>query len=268
MKAKSRKRLLISSIAMLLVAMLALGTATFAWFTQDTTATADTVYAQTVKASSLQITDKSSPTDSDWGTYINYGLGSKSGNDITYQTMFPASSGDGTNWFTAVSDAEHATTGTRVGNATPVTPTATNPKYVFKSMLNVRNGGDEGSIENVKITLSWGTSPSDYARIALVPAKVDGTFATNADFTTSVYDTEGESYKGQLTVNTETSSNITGKTTTTINIGTGTNHTLDAGQAEYYVLFIWFEGQDADCIDTNAGQKITNFTFTVTGDPV
>ena len=37
---KSRKRLLISSIAMLLVAMLALGTATFAWFTQNTTATA------------------------------------------------------------------------------------------------------------------------------------------------------------------------------------------------------------------------------------
>ena len=33
MKAKSRRRLLISSIAMLLVAMLALGTATFAWFT-------------------------------------------------------------------------------------------------------------------------------------------------------------------------------------------------------------------------------------------
>lgn len=51
MKTTSRKRLLISSVAMLLVAMLALGTATFAWFTQNTSATANEFSAKTVKAS-------------------------------------------------------------------------------------------------------------------------------------------------------------------------------------------------------------------------
>ena len=54
MKTKSRKRLLISSVAMLLVAMLALGTATFAWFTQNTSATANEFSAKTVKASELK----------------------------------------------------------------------------------------------------------------------------------------------------------------------------------------------------------------------
>ncbi|MCA9745179.1 MAG: hypothetical protein KC459_02915, partial [Ruminococcus sp.] len=57
MKTKSRKRLLISSVAMLLVAMLALGTATFAWFTQNTSATADGITVRTSKTSSLKISD-------------------------------------------------------------------------------------------------------------------------------------------------------------------------------------------------------------------
>ena len=55
MKTKSRKRLLISSVAMLLVAMLALGTATFAWFTQNTSATADGITVRTSKTSSLKM---------------------------------------------------------------------------------------------------------------------------------------------------------------------------------------------------------------------
>ena len=55
MKTTSRKRLLISSVAMLLVAMLALGTATFAWFTSSTTATASNINVKTIKSSELQI---------------------------------------------------------------------------------------------------------------------------------------------------------------------------------------------------------------------
>lgn len=46
MKTTSRKRLLISSVAMLLVAMLALGTATFAWFTTSTNPYADNFSAK------------------------------------------------------------------------------------------------------------------------------------------------------------------------------------------------------------------------------
>ena len=51
----TRKRALISSVAMLLVAMIALATATFAWFTKSTTATADQIKVQTIKASELVI---------------------------------------------------------------------------------------------------------------------------------------------------------------------------------------------------------------------
>ena len=54
----TKKRALISSVAMLLVAIIALGTATFAWFTTNTSATADKLSVKTIKASELQVSDE------------------------------------------------------------------------------------------------------------------------------------------------------------------------------------------------------------------
>ena len=51
----TKKRALISSVAMLLVAIIALGTATFAWFTSSTTAKANGIKVQTIKSSELVI---------------------------------------------------------------------------------------------------------------------------------------------------------------------------------------------------------------------
>ena len=55
MKKNSKKRVLLSSVAMLMVGAVSLGTATYAWFTQDTSATANGVNVKTSKMSSLQI---------------------------------------------------------------------------------------------------------------------------------------------------------------------------------------------------------------------
>ena len=76
---------------MLLVAMLALGTATFAWFTQNTTATADGLYAKTIKASTLKI----SKTDKAWTTHVAYGFGTAE----TQHIMDPASHAADGNWY-------------------------------------------------------------------------------------------------------------------------------------------------------------------------
>lgn len=51
----TRKRALISSVAMLLVAMIALGTATFAWFVADPTAKADGLQMKTTTSTGLVI---------------------------------------------------------------------------------------------------------------------------------------------------------------------------------------------------------------------
>ena len=81
MKAKSRKRLLISSTSMLLVSALALGTATFAWFTNNKKVTAEGMQVTAAAAKGLQITGvNGTPTDgvadTDWGaSYTFHELG-------------------------------------------------------------------------------------------------------------------------------------------------------------------------------------------------
>lgn len=244
MKTTSKKRMLISSVAMLLVAMLALGTATYAWFTSSTAVYADGINVRTTKASKLQI----SKSDGKWGNHVDYGVS---------KIMYPVSSANGTAWFKA--DAAKDTEFTaKAGTYAPVTDTT---DYVIKDQLNVMNNG-EADVTNVKIKFTF-PSNSDYLRVALVETSgIGASVADEGTFATSVYDNNGTTYKA-LSAATPAFTDITPKTTTEISIGT-----LTKGQAKYYNLYVWFEGQDEECIDTNAGQTLSKWQFDVTGDTV
>lgn len=249
MKTTSRKRLLVSSVAMLLVAMLALGTATFAWFTSSTTTTAKGLNVKTVKSSELVI----SSSDRNWRQTIDYG---QSG--VTYR---PASSADGTNWFTA--NAAKKSEFTRTGDFTSVG--AEKSSYVFEEELNIANKG-QAAVKDVKITISGFTN--NYARIALIEVDSEGNAIPGKTFANSVIDTEGEAYDAAKT--TTTTEEITPSTEMTINVGQleGKVGEAELGQAKYYLLRVWFEGQDTDCFDTNAGQEIGDITFSISGTTV
>lgn len=250
MKTTSRKRLLVSSVAMLLVAMLALGTATYAWFTSNTTATADGIAVKTAKTSTLEIS-KSGHT---WSTYVNYNHS---------KTMFPASTTTGTSFVKAVAAASDAST-LKSGTIT----SASGETYVFADQLNVRNNGD-GKVKDVTIEISNFTN--NYGRIAIVPANESGTITYPSDksFKDYVYDTDGETYNGLTNTDGDTVS-IKGDNTMTVTVGE-----LGKNEAKYFNLYVWFEGQDAQCFDTNAGQNLDDIatdpnkklTFTVTGTP-
>lgn len=273
MKAKSRRRLLISSVAMLLVAMLALGTATFAWFTQNTTANANGVYAQVVKTSSLQISKL--PSNTGWASSVAYGFGTSE----TAKKMYPASSTNGVNWVTAISD--NAQTGaikdgsaayinSSTGTLTKDTTSGTNgesadAKYVFKSMLNIKNTGEAGAINSVKIqsNLSGMATASDYIRVALVETAADG--STDTNFATSIYSKAADD---DTAMGDGTAASTTGTVTVAAFPAAGISvGNLNAGEAKYYNLYVWFEGTDTNCIDDNAGQSLSNLTFTVSGVP-
>ncbi len=243
MKKSSRKRLLISSIAMLLVAMVALGTATFAWFTSSTTATANGINVQTVKASELQI----SSVNVDWGTKIDYGVKNK--------VLLPASTDNGTAWFKA-NAADKANFAADTETVASVS-SSESTNYYFKDQLNVRNNGD-ADVENVTISFSV---PNNYLRVALVETSAKGAdVADTGTFTDSVYDADGVLYNAYKSTTPETTA-ITPETDCKINLGT-----LSKDDAKYYNLYVWFEGQDEQCIDSNAGAVVSDITFTVTGD--
>lgn len=239
MKANSKRRVLISSLAMLMIALVALSTATYAWFTSSTTANASGINVQTVKSSELVI----SKSDKDWGTLVDYSVSNK--------VLLPTSTDNGTSWFTA--EAGDKTKFDKKAN-TEFEGISNASNYYFAEQLNVMNKG-EADVKNVKITFSGLTNK--YARVAVVEADVDGNIT--GTFTKCVYDVDGAAYDAAKSA-TETTS-ITPNTKCEISVGT-----LSKNVAKYYNIYVWFEGQDVDCYDGTAGQAIDDIKFTVTGD--
>ena len=262
MKTTSKKRMLISSVAMLLVAMLALGTATFAWFTSSTIVTANGITVRTSKTSELQISDDT----------IDY-----SAAGFTYKgmegIMFPASSADGSSWFYTSAADKSAFTAANTASFTPV-PDATKAKYVYVNQLNILNAGEVG-IKDIKITISNLTG--DYIRVALVPvnSKVQGgdTTMTAENFLANIYGNtnktapDNTSYYPVASATKISTTAVTPKSDRQISVTTG-DEALAGGAEKHYNLFVWFEGQDAKCYDTKAGQGVTNLSFAVAGTPV
>ena len=299
MKTNSRKRLLVSSVAMLLVAMLALGTATYAWFTQNTSATTSNLSVYTSKSSSLEI----SKSTAVWGSTVDYEFANKK--------LLPASTADGKNWFEAVA-ADEKSFASAKGEVKSISLTSgRNNSYFFKEQLNIRNAG-AAAVENVKIKFTIGNSSTyDYLRVALVPttgtgASVADSPETGKSFVNYVYANtsnnsssttgEGESavttyskkygaiatVTGTGSTQTFTTTDITpisGDATTglvTIDV-TGTGEKLDAYDASagedgydcrYYNLYVWFEGQDLQCYNANAGVVVPDIQFSVEGSTV
>lgn len=284
MKTKSRKRLLISSVAMLLVAMLALGTATFAWFTQDTTAYARNFGAKTVKASELKLSSK----NVGWTDDLNYDHN---------EVLKPVSTVNGKNWFTAVA-AKRSESTASVTSAKKLAD-GDIPGYAIVDQLNIQNQGG-AAVDNVTINFTLKENDANnnaaanrYLRIALV--KVDSQGATNdtddtkyADkFAESVYavgadtapaieslTTEKNPTTGEVVVKKINTKDIqaTSSTDGKISIPVGPlgayNKANESSCTAYYNLYAWFEGQDGDCQDSNAGNVMPNITFTVTGNTV
>ena len=271
MKTTSKRRVLISSVAMLLVAMLALGTATYAWFTTDSTTTAKGINVKTTKKSTLVV----SSVSSDWTDNLNYEL------DTTFQ---PASSNDGVNWYKAVADSIKsyaATNGEKIA-----TPKEENGN-VFVNMLNVKNEGAEAATKvHIKATLKeTQTNGVNYVRVALVPAKVkDGeeyvdvtdstrsaaTVASAEAFKANMYGTGSAKLVDHVgdDKKAESGAIVADSTATaakgmTIDVNVGK---LDPGAAQYYMLMVWFEGQSENCKDANAGNTLNNLTFSITDE--
>lgn len=262
MKTTSRKRLLISSVAMLLVAMLALGTATFAWFTTSTNPYADNFSAKTTKQSTLLLSDSSR---TGWTSHLDYNVGNK--------LMYPAS-GNGTSWVKGT--ASNSLTG--VIDQNTLQAVAPSPAqgvipsdYLFAQELNLKNNGT-AEIKDVSIDFYLNTSDNkdaaEYARVALVP--IDGTKVTADDYVAlgnNVYSTTTKTYNPIIKTDGTEGTQISTKTTFHVDVTTG-DEVMKPDEVRYYKLYVWFEGQDENCVDALSGQKIPGLKFDVSSTMV
>lgn len=261
MKTTSRKRLLISSVAMLLVAMLALGTATFAWFTTNTNPYADNFSAKTTKQSTLLLSDN---TRTGWTSHLNY--------DVKNKTMYPAS-GNGTSWVkgTASDSVSGAIDKNSLQSVVPAAAGVTPSEFLFAQELNLKNNGT-ADIENVVIDFYLNTennkASADYARVALVP--IDGTKVgpgENVALGNNVYSTDVKTYKPIIDTKGTEGEQISTKTTFSVKV-TAPGEVMHPNDVKYYKLYVWFEGQDENCVDALSGQKIPGLRFDVSSNVV
>lgn len=274
---KFRRRALLSSVAMLLVALVALGSATFAWFTQSTSATAQGINVKTVKASELKLQSM----DQNWTDTLNYSYN---------QTLKPASSGNGTDWYKA--DAKNK--GSYEASTSSIASAGSYSKsaqgisgYVFMNQLNVANFGG-AAVNDVTINFSLSetaiTSGANYVRFAVVEAAATGygtnalpAFKSGASFSNSTVFANGAGQETEAfvpglgsAVSTATITPTNAATSVSVSVGDLAGKTGDAtmGGAKYYNIYVWFEGQDTDCKDANAGNELPNISISVTGNTV
>ena len=259
---------------MLLVAMLALGTATFAWFTASTDPWADGINVRATKVSTLKVSDHTKS----WQTHVDYSIGAAG----ALKKMFPASSCDGTNWFTGNTD--NASTGAiklTTLESIPANDSGSKKRsdYLFDEEFNIKNDGAH-PVTGITVTIENLPTSTPYAAMALVSVgdaadddvkTEDGTFGVIPDAynaATPVYTTYGGVHQGasedyhpiNAAGTAQADTTITSSAATVIHVPD-----LDAGEMAYYKLYVWFEGQDAQCINANSGQEIPNLSLTVSG---
>ncbi len=260
-----KKRALLSSIAMLLVATVAVGSATFAWFSSNNTATGNGINVKTAKQSNLLIKNSTG----DYRTLVDY--------NVDGTVLLPASSvlvntTGAAPWYTAKAPDYNTTGAKEISQIT-----SNEASYYFADELHIKNDG-EVTVNNVTVTVGWGKdSSTSYIRAALVPMNADGSAVDTTKSPIIFSDTAKETYNA-LTGTTSTGYSDDGDDTNdyvaTDVAAVTTNDgpafivgNMDKQAEVHYNLYVWFEGQDGDCLDTTAGAEIKDISFTVTGTP-
>lgn len=241
MKTNAKKRMLISSVAMLLVAMIALGTATFAWFSTSTTTKANNIKVQTIQASNLLIRkgNDGNASSTDWATQIDYSAENPS-------TLEPASTTDLNNWFKALATSYNQT-GEKAGSIEAI-PEEKIGGYRVEKPFQLYY---KAETTEPALSVNWGISIAktverydDFIRIAIIDSATgDPVF---------VYGKTADGDSLQYKEGSNTDIEHSGATNVTETTTSGSLTSLAAGAVKSYKLVVWYEGTDPQCIDTNA----------------
>lgn len=262
----SRKKILLSSIAMLLVALVALGSATYAWFTLNKTVYADGMNVKATSAEGLLIRGKNQ--DSAWGpkyTFTAFTAASPkilSPASLGYTTSnayaTPATpviatdvSKKGGGAYTAADAAEFKNWST---TSIPTVSASTNQEFVASNEyfmvyeVQVKSSSDK-TLENVKMNVSFSDSDenlkaSEFIRVAVFE---DGTlkYVGATQGTGETFNAVTSATKSGETWNVTTADQKTEAFATDVAVSDATS------TAKTYKIVIWFEGQDAQCTNTH-----------------
>ena len=260
---KSRKKMLLSSIAMLLVALIALGSATFAWYITQTSVTANEMSVSAAKAEGLEIrkyTGAKLANDGSWGdwtTSIELDDGAElSPSSINYTQdigdLIYATGGVGTNYNsgTLVKGLGKVTTGysTFVINRFQVASSGTETPTVDWAITDVvvPTGTTYMAFAVYKddqLVGSWTTGTAASKKVKIT---------SGSGASASISATEGEAYSHKAKL-----ANATDVPQSSFTVGTKSSPTD-------FTVIGFADGFDDACKSANANNKDVKISFTFT----
>ena len=279
MNSKAIKKQLLAAVAMVLVAAVALGSSTYAWFVASNSVTAKGMKVQAMAESGLAISHDGRV----WG--------SVSTSDRQEKTLSPVSTKDLKNWYHATALAPSnfsAGTGEKRDNVTEtVLPSGDfddNNTYVFRDKFEIRStaAGENQSkgLYVKKITVTQGANENAVEKTMSTALRVGVTYtATGANNTATkifapvslasgannsptksyaVYDENGQQIGGDFTVD------EFGATTSNL-IGASTPISKDEPISVF--IYIWFEGEDHNLYSDNFNAENLNVSVEFSSIP-
>ena len=251
MKKNSKKRVLLSSVAMLMVGAVSLGTATYAWFTQNAVATAKGLNVHTQQNSNILLSETGQ--DNTWGYTVDYGYED--------QLMLPSSTANFTNFFTGNAADGDATGALDTTSLKAATNSGTDVYYISKDLFikaaSLTEEEEAAGGIDVKWNLTVDSEAANYLRVALVEVAPTGRTVSVWSEDTTELTTKGIN-NAQLKDGAVQTTDYKSQTTKTATFASK----IKADGTNQYKIVVWFEGQDEQCNDLLAGQTAdVSFTF-------
>lgn len=254
MKTKNmRKKALLSSMAMLLVAVVALSSATYAWFTANSAASVHGVELKSTTASSLQFCKTS---DGTFSAILDLG--------VTNQTLTPVSSVDASSFFKANADSS-VTVGSAAETHVASIDAAENTLY-YTTTFYVKAGTDTGlAITGIdagnlapalRVSLTIGSNT-----YIIEPNKSGDTYAIKSAVAAPTDVTYAELYKGTASTVTDVSANTALQTTLAPSATKLAGTALLTGVAQQVTMKVWLEGNDSNCTDSLANVTLSDLNL-------
>lgn len=245
-----RKSTLISSIALLLVAIVALSGATFAWFSSKTSASADDMTITSGAASGLLVCLTDSANESDWGDTLVFNDESKE--LIPVSSAFTSAAAP--TWFTATAENPNSFAIASNGSYTAVDNTT---EYVKSYDFYAKTA--DGATKTLNISATGLTDTGTYGRIAVVNVTTGEVkvyyMAADSNATSANYPVASTTSLASDYPATPVNS-----LSTAIELGTISTST-------HFRIYMWNEGQDYDCtsLAPNKTCSVDTWELTITG---
>lgn len=258
MSTKSLKNQLLAAIAMVLVATIALGSSTYAWFVNNGTVKAEGMKVQIQSEQGIEIAFVND--DGDTG---DYSTTASAGMTTTPANLMATSTADTLTWYhthasSAASyakdpNAEYAELGIKekngVGTATLTDPDEEGAFYLVKK-FNIRSASVDGVASKLHIdnvTVSGGTAALDQSiRVAIKVGETDAQLFNPLGGT------------GSITVNGTTS--LTYETST--DVDSAYDGTIDRNGVDV-LIYVYFEGEDENLKSANLTTELNQLDVSV-----